>query len=629
MLAALEAAAEALGTGVFAAQVDIVPARIVYASPEAARMLGRPLSEVIGAAPWDILPMFERSRLRTLIEGRDGQSPPLFLEYRAERADGTNFPVEVGVARVQTADGLLAVGYCRDVTKRTEAVEALRVSEARFRTLVEGAPDGVVITRDRRILFMNAEAARLLGVASPEAGIGRDLLSLMPPEEAARAGERIGAMLRTGLPSPPSEYMQIVDGQERYVEIKSILVDFEGRPSVLAFARDATERRRLEHELIRADKLAAVGTLAAAVAHEINNPLTYAHLSLQHIERELLRTPDDARAVALLEHVRNARHGAERVATIVRDLRAFARVEDAAPGPVDVVAVVERALKIAENDLRHRARLVRRYEEVPLIEGNGSRLEQVFLNLLINAIQALPDGDPSRDVVTVEIRRGGPREVIVAVTDTGCGVPAAVRRRVFDPFFTTKPVGEGTGLGLSVCRSIIEALGGRITLENGDGAGTRVEVVLVEHQTVATSPLASVPAAAEPALAPSAEPRPLRVLVVDDEPLVRRVLSMVLDPHHEVTCVDGGAEALALLDAPGAVYDVILCDLMMPGMSGSEVHEEVARRHPGLERKIVFVTGGAFVPRLSDFLDSVDNIKLLKPFDVQQVLNAVRSASER
>ena len=623
MFGALEAAADQLGLGVVIVRVDVSPARVVFASRQASVLLGRPAAELVGIAPWDILPPADRARVRDLIASREGEAPPLYLEVEVEHADGRRFPVEIGLARVRTAEALLAVGYFREVTERHEIVEALRRSEARFRSLVENAPDGVVILQRRRIAFMNARAARLIGLPSAEAGIGQDITSLLPPPEAARAADRLGAMARTGAELAPVEYRLISDGVERSVEIKSILCEYEGAPAVLAFARDVTERRAMQGELVRADRLAAVGTLAAAVAHEINNPLTYAQLSLQYVERELLHSGlPAARVEGLLEHVRNARHGAERVATIVRDLRTFARVDDAPPGPLDVVAVVERALKIAENDLRHRARLDRRYQEVPAVEGNASRLEQVFLNLLINALQALPEGDPTRDTITVEIAPAAAGEVRVAISDTGAGIPAHLRDRVFDPFFTTKPVGEGTGLGLSVCRGILEGLGGRIELDSVEGRGTRVTVTLREHRAV----VAAAPASAAIVEAPAAARR-LRVLVVDDEALVRRVLTMVLGRHHEVATVEGGAAALELLGE--REFDVILCDLMMPGMSGMDVHTAIRARFPALARRVVFITGGAFVPRLAEFLDTTDNLKLLKPFDVQQVLAAVIAAADR
>ena len=627
LLSAIETAAEQLGMGVFIVRVDVTPPQFLYMGSYAAKLLGRPVAEVIGAAPWDIAPPDERARLRAVIESRDGEAPPILLEFSVTHSNGARVPVEVGVARLRTPDGLLAVGYFRDVGERKETIEALRRSESRFRSLVENAPDGVVILRGRRITFMNERAARLLGVESAAHGVGQEITALLPRQSAAKAGERIGTMLKTGTELPPSEYEVVIGGAVRTVEIKSILIEYDGAPAVLAFARDVTERKAIQNELLRADRLAAVGTLAAAVAHEINNPLTYAQLSLQYVERELAQSglPEE-RIATLTEHVRNARHGADRVATIVRDLRTFARADDAPPGPVDLIAVIERAIKIAENDLRHRARLVRRYhDDVPAVDGNASRLEQVFLNLVINAIQALPAGDPTRDVITIEVEPAG-AEVRVKLTDTGVGIPAAVRDRIFDPFFTTKPVGEGTGLGLSVCRGILEGLGGRISVDSTEGAGTTVTVTLPAHQPGPRPRTDSVaPGAAAPAPEPST--RRLRILIVDDEPLVRRVLSLVLNREHDVVVAETGQEALAMLE-PGDI-DVVLCDLMMPGMSGMEVYEQVRGRRPGFERRIVFVTGGAFVPRLAEFLDSVDNLKLLKPFDVQQVLSAVQAAVAR
>ncbi|MCA9676774.1 MAG: response regulator, partial [Myxococcales bacterium] len=408
----------------------------------------------------------------------------------------------------------------------------------------------------------------------------------------------------------------------RFVEIKSILVESVDGPAVVAFARDVSARKRVEQELLRADRLAAVGMLSAAVAHEINNPLTYVQLCLQFLERSLVDASTPAQRQALLDHLANARHGVERVATIVRDLRTFARSHDDDRGPADVVAAVEHAIKLAENELRHRARLVRKFETVPLVTGGGSRLEQVFLNLLINAMHALPDGDPARDEVVVEIAPLGDAMVEIIVADTGVGVPGPLRDRVFEPFFTTKPIGEGTGLGLSVCRGIVESAGGSIALEGVEPHGTRVRVRLPVHQTTRAAPEPEVTvAAAEPG-------RRLRVLVVDDEPLVRRMLAVVLSRRHDVVLAENGRDALAEIQR-GAEFDAIVCDLMMPELNGMELFEAVSTAIPALATRFVFITGGALGPRLAKFLDDVDAPTLYKPFQMQVVLDAVHAAAER
>jgi CheY-like chemotaxis protein len=376
--------------------------------------------------------------------------------------------------------------------------------------------------------------------------------------------------------------------------------------------------------LVRADRLAALGRLTGVVTHELNNPLTYVQLSLRSLERELngLAIPE-AQREALLGHLHNVRHGAERVAEVVERLSDFDRAADRAPGPVDLVVAIERALALAHNDLHHRARLARRYREVPPVIGNGPRLEQAFLNVLLNAAESLPAGDPARDEIGIEIAPGRPGEVEIAITDTGCGVPEALVERVFEPFFTTRRSGESAGLGLSVCRSIVEEYGGRVALHSVEGAGTAVQVVL---RAADAAPVAAEEMVTARLLVP--EGRRLRVLVVDDEPLVRAVLQDVLAMQHEVVVADDGWAALRAIERAEPI-DAVLCDVMMPAMNGMELYAAVRDRRPGLERRIVFLTGGAFVPRLAAFLDTVDNPALQKPIDVLEVLAAVQAAAEK
>jgi CheY-like chemotaxis protein/anti-sigma regulatory factor (Ser/Thr protein kinase) len=252
---------------------------------------------------------------------------------------------------------------------------------------------------------------------------------------------------------------------------------------------------------------------------------------------------------------------------------------------------------------------------VPLVTGTASRLEQVVINLLLNALQSLRTADPTRETIEVTVE---PRDdmVAIAIRDTGRGIPAAVRDRIFDPFFTTKPVGEGTGLGLSICKAIVEGFGGRIVIDSTEGAGTTATVLLAIHES---APIRDNPPSS------AAATRPLRVLVVDDDALVRSALARLLDGHHEVTAVSSGAEAVAAAQ-PGA-FDVILCDMMMPGLDGRAVHGQLAAASPGLERRIVFITGGTFAPGLDEFLRACGNACLLKPFGIEDVLAAIAAAA--
>jgi CheY-like chemotaxis protein/anti-sigma regulatory factor (Ser/Thr protein kinase) len=304
------------------------------------------------------------------------------------------------------------------------------------------------------------------------------------------------------------------------------------------------------------------------------------------------------------------------VTTIVRDLATYARDPAAEPeGPVDVVAVVERALKMIDHDLRHRALLVRRYPDAPVIvDGVAGRLEQVLVNILVNAIHAIEGNDPSKDQITVAIDVA--REVTIAITDTGAGT--GERERVFDPFFTTKAIGEGSGLGLSVCKQIVESMRGHIELESVVGRGTKVSIVFPLRDSQPPKPAM---------LAEDARGTRLRILVIDDEPLVRRTMKALLADEHDVEDAGDGESALAMIR--DGRYDVILCDLMMPGVTGRDVYERVRAQWPRLAGRMVFVTGGAFIPTLASFLESVDNLKLRKPFTSEEALAIVQHAHQR
>ncbi|QRK11709.1 HAMP domain-containing protein [Archangium violaceum] len=236
-------------------------------------------------------------------------------------------------------------------------------------------------------------------------------------------------------------------------------------------------------QLLFTDRLATIGQLAAGVGHEINNPLTFILSNLnyaQQVVTELEAAPTAERR-ELLEALAEAREGAERVRLIVRDLKMLSHPDDRESGPVDLVKVVRSAAKMAAHEIRDRARLVQQVENVPPVHGNSARLCQVFLNLLINAAHAITPGQVERNEIQLVARVDDSQRVTVEVRDTGCGIPEDKLERVFEPFFTTKPVGEGSGLGLSVCQSIISAYGGKISVESEAGRGTTFRVSLPVH----------------------------------------------------------------------------------------------------------------------------------------------------
>jgi PAS domain S-box-containing protein len=490
------------------------------------------------------------------------------------------------------------------------AESALRESEERFRSVVHGAPDGVAILRGPTILYLNPRGARMLGLAQPEDGYGRPITDFMVPEDQVLASQRIGDLVRTGKPADaPREYRsRSLDGRELSVEISSILIDFDGGKAVLAFARDVTERKALQTRLAQADRLAALGMLSAGVAHEINNPLAYVLLNLELLSRDIQKGGELDRH-ALLGRVQEARHGGERVATIVRDLKTFAREDQPVHWPVHVEAVLDAALNVVGTQIAERGRVVRNYGKLSLVEGIAARLEQVFVNLLTNAAQALPEGQRDRHEVTLSARED-PDFVYVSVRDTGVGMSEEIQRRIFDPFFTTKPAGVGTGLGLPICQGIVTAHGGSLDVVTAPGAGSTFTVKLRRFTGVVGElpPETVVPKSTRG-----------RLLIVDDDMAVGRTLRLALQEDHDVIVVGSGADALTTLRAAGdgKRFDAILCDLLMPVMTGAELFAIVRSELPEAAQRFIFMSGGYWASSESSPTGSQPVLE--KPFNLEQV----------
>jgi signal transduction histidine kinase len=353
------------------------------------------------------------------------------------------------------------------------------------------------------------------------------------------------------------------------------------------------------------DRLSSVSTFAAGVAHEINNPLGFLSANLELIAHELEvagveATPD--RDVLM----REARHGIQRIHTIVRGLMTFSRIEPVHHEPLDVNRVLEVALGIANTEIRQRARLVRSFVPLPMVDANAARLGQVFVNLLVNAAQAIPAGRASDHEIAVSTTVDPLGRVVIEVRDSGRGIPRAVGARVFDAFVTTKPTGTGPGLGLTVCRNIVYALGGEIGFESEPGR-TTFKVVL-------------------PATAVRAEPsvqvvaRRGSVLVVDDETVFTRSLRRFLVREHDVAIASDGQDALVRIRA-GERFDAIVCDVQMPGLDGDALHRALVGIAVEQAQRMIFITGGSDE---GDLLARTTNPCFDKPCDLDALRGAIR-----
>jgi two-component system, cell cycle sensor histidine kinase and response regulator CckA len=509
--------------------------------------------------------------------------------------------------------------------QKREIERILSEREHWFATTLRSISDAVIATdSEQRITFMNPVAERVTGHALRDAK-GKalnDVFCLLDPETGATLESPLTRAFEDRVSAQPPASVALStrsDGTRAIDNSAACIVDDKGKMlgGVVVF-RDVTERRQLEDRLANNERLAAIGTLSAGMAHEINNPLAYvlANVSfavetleeverrigaLQGVEAEALA----ARVAQIGEALGDAREGSMRVHRIVHDLKRFGRLDTAERKVVELTDVLESAIRLTENVLRHNARVRRDYQAAPSVEANEGQLAQVFVNLLLNATQAFQEGEVRENDIVVATYTGDEGQAVAEVRDTGPGIGQDVVRRVFDPFFTTKPVGQGAGLGLSIAHSIIDGLGGEISLESKIGTGTTFRVTLPpakrreEVKEVAVQPLPT---------------RRGRVLVIDDEPAIGRAMIRVLQRDHDVSFLGDAREALSRI-ADGATFDVVLCDLMMPGMNGMEFFDAVCKGKPDLARRIVFVTGGAFTPRSEAFLESTTNPCLLKPVE--------------
>jgi PAS domain S-box-containing protein len=487
--------------------------------------------------------------------------------------------------------------------ERERLAGELKESAARHRFAVRSVPV-VQWAIDEAGRFTLSEGLGLAGLGlKPGQVVGlrveevyRDYPGVLQDYRRALAGESFVAINDFGAVVFESHWAPLRDDAGAVVGVTGVALD------VTARRRAEAERRQAEGHLALLERLAAVGRLAAGVAHEINNPLTYVLTSLDAAAERLAGPGADP---GLRELVEEARGGAARVRAIVGDLRTFGRVREDASGACPVGAAAEAALAMVRNEIRHRARLEVEIDRGPRAAIAEGRLAQVLVNLLANACQAIPVGRAAENLIRVAVRARGER-VEIDVSDTGAGMTAEVKARIFEPFFTTRGGGEGMGLGLALSHAMVAEAGGTVDVESEPGRGTTFRIRL----PLAPEATAPMPA---PRRAASTSVRALRVLVVDDEPQVGRAVARLLDGH-AVEVVTGATQALERIRA-GPGFDVLICDLMMPDLTGMDLRERLLAEAPGLAARMVFLTGGAFTDRTRDFLASGVAPVLEKPVD--------------
>jgi PAS domain S-box-containing protein len=507
--------------------------------------------------------------------------------------------------------GVVAIGMS------IEHERAVQRRADRLRATFDHVDEGMLVVdlSTGSVIECNDAAARLLQVPHEELTDTAPSWLQLCPEGAARLGW--GALLDELVEGRTVRGRAILrDGQEVNMELRATSRTLDGHTFAFVLCRDISADLARERARATQERLATVGSLAAGVAHEINNPLAYVIANVQYALDSIAQLPmappthgqpDSARDRALLkEALFEANEGARRVQRIVADLKTLARQGDDRVEPIDVEHTLNWAVGVTMAEIRHRARLVKNWKPLPPVRGDEARLGQVFVNVLLNAAQAIEPGNPhDNEIVVNTFERDG--RVVVEVLDTGAGIPQENLTKIFDPFFTTKPRGIGTGLGLSICHEIIASMRGTLTAENRRERGAQFVVEIPAISAYQSATLAQ-------RHAKSSRP-PLRtasILIIDDETLAAKALGRMLRDHR-VEIADHAPSGLAL--ALSKPYDVIFCDLMMPELSGMAVHAAIEREQPQVAARMVFITGGTFTEDARNFATHHGARCLFKPFD--------------
>ena len=564
--------------------------------------------------------------------------------------EASRLALETGVTELSEAFLRLAAGDFSTRAVRTERGDPLDVlaflfnntagevgaivGEARHQREVleatlESMLDGVLVVDDKGgVRQTNTSFCRALGYER-EALIGKRFNDLLAPSAQLATGRLI-------------EEVELGDVRGRELLFRtssgdalSLSVNASGQrdattgalSGIVLVARDDRELKSAQAQLQLSDRLATMGTLAAGVAHEINNPLSFVIGNLDFVTEEvdtvIAAGPPDAPSGQLAEVARAlvaAKNGADRVRRIVRDLKAFSRVDEDEMARVPLSRLLDAAAQMVRHEIRHRATLSKDYGDSPLVDANEARLIQVFLNLLQNAAQAIPLGHADTNRIHLVTGTTEDGRAFASVEDTGGGISVKDMPRIWDAFFTTKPVGVGTGLGLSISHRIVAGFGGTMEVASELGKGTTFRVVL----PAATAEKPTKPGSERRSRGSTRPPRRKSVLVVDDEIEVGRTIERILGRDHDVVTVSRGEAALARV--PDRPWDLVLCDLMMPEMTGMDVYRQAVALAPDLSHRFVFLTGGTFDDAIRAFLLAVPNGLLEKPFDTRDLRELVAQA---
>ncbi len=593
----------------FARFIEAVPDAVVvvdaastirFVNSAAAELFGRPRDGLIGQSLTVLLPREAASDHAANVKRFFGAPGRRTMSGRpnlsARRGDGSSFPIEVALNPLELDGEHLTVATIRDVTEQRRAGREARINEERIRTLMELASVGtweLDLATDQRTY--SPELLAMLGGSAPH-GSSLDFFAAVHPDDVSAVRAATEKAVRERSQYHLALRVKRVDGDWRWFETRAFVEsDEHGKPQrIRGLVMDVTDERRMAEQLVVADRLTQMGLLAAGVAHEINNPLAALLMSLELAQEQLTRERTGGLAS---QDLREAAEAAHRIRDIVSDLRLFARAEEARLAPVDVHASIETALRLARHELRNRAVVVTLWAPVPPVLATQGRLVQVFLNLLLNAGQALPKGVPDAHRITVSTSLDPAGRVAVDVRDTGSGMTPDTIAKLFTPFFTTKPAGVGSGLGLAICHRIVTGFGGELQVTSAPGEGSTFRVLL--------------PAA----------PRRTQA----------RLLVVGADAPHDATGFGPELEVVHCYTAQEAIdrirsgerFELILCE------ARADLFESVEGYAPGQAERMIFFTGARPAESERELLARVRNARLVMPQSPEQLRSLLEAQLQR
>jgi len=569
--------------------------RVLAVNESASKLYGLPVERFLGLS------------LRTIskdpVRGDDELAETLRLGTRRGfetvryKADGSEMVLEINASVIPYQGRTAVLSLNRDVTARNWSVAALRESENRYRALFETSPLPLFVCDPDTHALRDANEA-----AVAHYGYTREELRRMTLLELEASSAEIP---RPGSGQEVTSAHRTKDGRRIRVEVVSRDVELDGRPARLVLAHDVTARELLEEELRQARKMEAIGRLAGGVAHDFNNMLT-AILGYGELLQEKIGTDQ-----GLLRPLEQILFAGQRAAALTRQLLAFSRKQILAPEVIDLNTLVQNLTGMLARIIGEDVELVTlKHPEPVMVNADPGQIEQVILNLVVNARDAMPHG--GRLVLETSVAGA---EALLFVRDTGVGMDSEIRKHLFEPFFTTKGQGKGTGLGLATVQGIVEQSGGRVEVSSQPGQGTEFRIALPRCER-------------DPGKASGRGPQPAptgreHVLVVEDETQVRTLVQKVLEEHgYRVTSAADGEEALRLSSEIGEV-DLLLSDLVLPGIGGAELAARLRSSRPGL--KVLFVSGYTTDGRTRRRIEENQEEFLQKPFAPAELLRRVRA----